>query len=620
MSIKNKLVTAVATAGLLAGLFGSALVPSALAVRTGGDLDKPLASRTSVELAGAHYEDCTAACDDYDGAGQEVWDNEVYNTSTSSATRLTIPSFGYSAWDEADYEDGSDDLSIGFKLLGKLGDGPVQVADLSVTSSDKSIEVVWAYAEDEATSPVSCEDSDLDSHWGLSDAVSAVEGASGLMDGEGGSISSNDAVYILCYRPLDNTKPGTSTITVTANGVKVKTVTIRSLGDLDSLTLSNTYGYSNIAESNNGIGKFFKYVGKDSAGQVINDSATSMSPFSLQAWVGANIEPLGYDDDEVVTNEQDDVIDFLGWFNDDDAETATGADNSSDNRIALKHDVCVPETNDGAGDGSAGKTYNLGVEIFNGDDDLIQSNTVAITCTGGLDEYTVKSVSLEYTSGEADWMASAVGEDDADGLIGIYATIVDSAGRSMGMSGRQWNNDDHTLGFNVDVVALSDMNAQWDDNFDTGDGYVFNKVTSAKTLIGSVVPDLDNLAKRAVAVSIADWDANYAGTADLADLEKTLYYTATSGITLDYSISRTRNAAKTQATFTADYGLACSNARIGFEWENNDGSKFGSVTRKANIDGVAKFVMNRRNTKIWVYATGCAIGDEDTDTIGARFK
>ena len=43
-----------------------------------------------------------------------------------------------------------------------------------------------------------------------------------------------------------------------------------------------------------------------------------------------------------------------------------------------------------------------------------------------------------------------------------------------------------------------------------------------------------------------------------------------------------RNAAKTVATWTADYGVACSNARITFDWENADGTKFGTVTRRAN--------------------------------------
>jgi hypothetical protein len=85
-------------------------------------------------------------------------------------------------------------------------------------------------------------------------------------------------------------------------------------------------------------------------------------------------------------------------------------------------------------------------------------------------------------------------------------------------------------------------------------------------------------------------------------------------------LSRVRNAAKTVATWTADYGVACSNARIEFNWENADGTKFGTVERRANIDGVAKFALARRNQTIFVYAAGCDNYGAETDFVKARFR
>ena len=114
-------------------------------------------------------------------------------------------------------------------------------------------------------------------------------------------------------------------------------------------------------------------------------------------------------------------------------------------------------------------------------------------------------------------------------------------------------------------------------------------------------------------------DANL-GTTGAQKLETTLTYEAVTADEVLYTLTRVRNAAKTSATWTADYGLMCSNAYITFVWENNDGSKYGEVTRKANVDGIAKFTMNRRNTSIFVYAAGCDGFGADTDQVKARFR
>jgi hypothetical protein len=41
------------------------------------------------------------------------------------------------------------------------------------------------------------------------------------------------------------------------------------------------------------------------------------------------------------------------------------------------------------------------------------------------------------------------------------------------------------------------------------------------------------------------------------------------------------------------------------------------MRRRANIDGVARLVLNRRNTVVYVYAI---VGATETDTLRARFR
>jgi hypothetical protein len=170
---------------------------------------------------------------------------------------------------------------------------------------------------------------------------------------------------------------------------------------------------------------------------------------------------------------------------------------------------------------------------------------------------------------------------------------------------------DNTIGFDIDVDA--------DFSGDLGLTELASQVgPGGKMMLGYIVPDMSALAKYAYDVTIADF--NLGNTDVTEELAKTLYYTAVSGIELDYSLTRVRNAAKTVATWTADYGVACSNARITFDWENGDGTKFGTVERRANIDGVAKFSLARRNTTIYVYASGCDNYGAETDMVKARFR
>ena len=569
MSIKKKFVTAITTAGLLAGLFGSAFVPSALARGGAGTAPAPGLSDWSFNTADSDP--------DWNQSGVDILSGD--NTTSASAII-------------ASHQDtGEDDLSIGFTLVDSDGD-PIEVATLVATSTG-FVEVGWALRERFATNQngngayrmIQCDSNYMDdSAFALSDTVTDAKS-----DGDFDAAHIFDACqFFLCFRVKDATKPGKSTITVKANGVTLTTITMTVLGDLKSLTLSAKRGYTAVATGNAEISEFFTVIGKDSAGQEINN--TKGKEIYLNNYTNEAITEAGSDDGDVIEDAQGDTMNFV--------------DNSFDrpSSLDLLSSVCDVESYTGAGDADAGKSYALAVEMQNWDGDVITSNAVTASCTGADSKAVLSNIVAETATGEADWAASTAGKADSDGVIAIYATVKDSAGRLMGL--------DNTIGFDIT------LSADFDTDLDLTE--VESQVgPGGKIMLGYIVPDMTALAKYSYEVTIAD--SNF-GTALDQELVTTLYYTAVSGIELDYSLSRVRNAAKTVATWTADYGVACSNARIEFNWENADGSKFGTVERRANINGVAKFSMARRNQTIFVSAGGCFNFSEDTDFVKARFR
>jgi hypothetical protein len=427
-----------------------------------------------------------------------------------------------------------------------------------------------------------------DSLFALSDSVTGAKSDGDQDDDYAGHVGEGE--FYLCLRVKDATKPGKSTITIKANGVTLTTLSVTVLGDLASLTLSAKRGYTNVAEENHEIDEFFTVIGKDSAGQVINNGQATEDTY-LNNYTNNAVTEAGTDDGDVIENAQGDAIDFV--------------DNSFDfvRSLDLNASVCLEESYDEAGDGDAGESYALAIEMENWDGDIITSNSVTMTCTGPSTDAVLSNIVAETATGEADWAASDAGDADSDGVIAIYATVKDASGRLIGL--------DDTIGFDISLEADFDSDLDLTENeSQVGPG--------GKIMLGYIVPDMDALAKYSYDVTIADFNLSNLDVTE--ELATTLYYTAASGIELDYSLSRVRNAAKTVATWTADYGVSCSNARISFDWENADATKYGSVTRRANIDGVAVFSLARRNTTIYVYASGCDNFGAETDPVKARFR
>jgi hypothetical protein len=240
--------------------------------------------------------------------------------------------------------------------------------------------------------------------------------------------------------------------------------------------------------------------------------------------------------------------------------------------------------------------------------DVVRSNAVSLKCTEANTESVVTDYTMEYAAsnniltGEATWDASTQGKADKtlcevnsyDGEydqgvngyqgVSIYAIVKDTEGNLMGI-------DDSTAfsfgGGDPDIYA--------ENNDLAVDDYSGALTAGGKVLIGCINPDMSAAAKYKLTVTTEDPDTS---ESDEDDLVESFYYVVSS-IDSDYSLTRVRNAAKTSATWTADFGLECSNAIVYFDWENADGTKgtfSGSqLRRRANFDGVATLTLNKRS-------------------------
>ena len=269
----------------------------------------------------------------------------------------------------------------------------------------------------------------------------------------------------------------------------------------------------------------------------------------------------------------------------------------------------------------AGDTKSAAIRTESYGGDVVTSNTIEIRCTEAQSKFVVAATGItqEYSdpilSGEAVWADSAQGEDDATGDIEIYAVIKDSNGLLMGV--------DSSTGFNTGMDYEIDGAAAL--NIDEQGGNAGGIRAGGKVVLGHYNPDLDVAAKFKIEVTFADGNG---ATASNQAVAKSLYYLVSS-LDLDVTLTRVRNASKTRATWTADWGLDCSNAVVYFDWVNKNGTKgtlatgVSPIARRANFDGVATFTLRKRNMTIYVTAYACDDFDDSPEELGpvkARFR
>jgi len=568
-------VTAITTAGLLAGLFGSAFVPSASAVSIDqADTYMFVDSSGDAEDGNLDYNNEEAGPND-DGTNASYVDTE-WKLEVASWAEYGLPGSKWYGRYYAQYgEDDQYDNSVGF-YIETAGDNALEVADLSATATGGKVRFTWAMSSNNGQRD--CWDND--NVWSTTSATAT--NFDSTRDSWYG-----DGYYFLCISPVSKSTLGTSTITVKAEGITIASFTVRVLGDLHSISLSTTDGQNRVAADNNAYGNFWTIVGKDAAGQAINAVGDSFW-HEIEDWTGETLIQ-GVED---VYNVNDDEIDF---FQDDDlGEYQSG-------RSGLESNVCTED--------DAGEVYGAYVQMEARGGGVIESNTFNITCTGAVADYEVVGIQHEtgyaaILEGEADWEASDAAEDDGgvvEGQIEVWAKLVDADGRVLGVDG--------SSGFSFDSISYD-----YDDDQLNFDEYTSQVLGGGYVLIGDYVPLVDTAKKYEIEVTIEQSDS------DLDDFVGSVYYLVRA-IDSDYTITfEWRNAAKTKGRWTVTWGLECSNSLVYFDWTNRNGTKGTMVNgasplvRRADFDGVARLTLAKRNMRIFVTAYACDdFSDEPTE-------
>ena len=558
MSIKNKFATAVATASLLAGLFGSAFVPSASA---------------------AIVEDADAVLPKYTTLTEG---SEVHQAGTAK-------SFGFQSED-------SDDLAVNVNAYidialysaGSNGAGTTgydfddtvknESAQLRAVSSNSNVNVGWAYDNDE--DPASTEACNGDITVGTTSTFTDIEGT----DGAG---LDDDETFRLCFAGETDATAATSTITVTVNGVVATTFSVTAVGPVASIQASITDGFKYLAEDNAYLDEWLTIIVKDAAGVQINGAATTVSNESIDL----------YDWADNPDNQQDDPVAVF--------DTSMSGDTIGIGTAYVGYDVdadaCVTESGPGEGDGDAGNSYAVKFEDASGD---IVSNAVTITCTLNSDGARVTAVTPEVLTatgsknagGGLTYNETAAGSDDE---LSLVATVVDEDGISLG---------DGADCVDSDWDFTGDADLEWTDE-DCVDA------AGGEATLGYLTPDTTRFGRFTYTVTAADSDLAITAAGDDA-VEKAFTKTFTAlNSSSTATLTKVRNAAKTVAVFTANMGEDAAFDVVTFTVELKRGIVV-EYNRRANANGVAKLTLSKRNTTVYVYASYL----DDTNVLKSVFR
>ena len=559
MSIKKKFATAVATASLLAGIFGSAFVPSAFAARETAAL-ADIKPRYSVLTKGA-----------------TVLDND-------DADAFAI----YSATANAADADDTATLSVTLFSAGAAGTGTtgVAAADIKVTSSSSSLLV--SIIDDTEV----CEDNDAGGAdlFAQSDIfLDAVEHtATGenyfvCLAGATATSSVKDATVTISARRTDST--GAYTV--------IETVKVSVLGAVASLNLAIAGGYKYVAIENEPVLDWFTIKGFDAAGNLLNGGNGTVTEGEDLPSAPDNWADNPENGDETVVS----PLDETEAVNDADA---TG--NTEMTAYSLETDACVTIDDDEA-TSDIGRSYS--VKVQDGTDADVVSNAVVITCTGS--DARISKISASDAAGP-ELYDDGTGDD---GKLQIIATFVDEDGRPLGDGLATSNFGALTF----DGAAALEAGLQAND--------INTAAIAAGAIVGGEIVlasfadgfDFTRRGKFTYTVTVAAPDLGDTGEDALT---ATLTYVASGSD--DVTISVTRNAAKTRATISADMGEDNAYARVEFIVELANGS-VKTYLRRANDEGVAVLIQSRRSTTIYVYAdlTGDDAGSP-TDVLAVKFK
>ena len=586
VSIKRKVLTAVTTAAMLAGVFGAAFVPSASAVLI--TADPVVLPKYTTLTEGALLQETSNG-------------SKIFGLQSSSSTDTASAANAFITVDL---------FSEGAGGVGTVGyDFVTNDLQLKATSSSSKVKVAWAY-EDDGTADT-CGDVDTTSVFNTSNIQ---EGVASLTD------DAEDSDFKLCIAADTATSAGTSTINVYANNVLASTFTVVAVGPVASLTLSIVDGYKYISEDNDLLDDWLKVVAKDSAGTVINGASNTVSDETITVDNYA-------DNPEHAQTEAAVVFVANNFTSDSDGATA-----ASMNRLDVSAGVCLDDSGTSSNpenDGEAGTSFALAVQDDT-DSDIV-SNTVTITCTGDEQGAKVTAVAAEATTGGITYDETGAGADDE---LSLTATVTDAAGRPLGDGADSF---DVFADFQATAGGYNDL--EWESNegeiavggeievgyLEPAGGTVAKKYTYTVDIQvadqGPVTDgDCDDASTDEAATGTSEADAILDDDTDCVSKSYTLTYTSVDADAFEVETTVYRNKARTTARIVVDFGEDNAMELVDFTVEFANGN-VQTYSRKANADGVATFRISRRNTTVTVLAEAFGgTSDLASDYLEIKFR
>ena len=544
---------------MLAGIFGSAFVPSALAARE-PDVDDPK-PRYSVLDWGTDV----LANDDEDAFA-------IYSDDADAAA-------GGAASDNAW-------LSVTLFSAGAAGVGTTGIAEADIKASSSSSSLLVSIID----SGEDCTDNDAGAGlFSQTDTyLDAQEDAAG------------DEEYIVCLAGATATSSvKNATVTISARDVDstgsyiaIDTVTVSVLGPVASLDLAIAGGYKYVVIDNEPVLDWFTVKGYDAAGNLLNGGNGTVTE-------GEDLPSAPDNWDDNPENGDEGVVEPL-----DETEAVNDADATAGTEMtaySLETDACVTIDNDDA-TSDIGRSYS--VKVQDGTDADVVSNAVTITCTGS--DARISKISA------SDAVGPQVYDDGTgdNGKLQIIATFVDEDGRPFG-DGNVAALDFGALSFDGAAALVTELEEADIDTTAIGAG----EIVGGEIVLADIDDafDFGRRGKFTYTVEVAEPDL---GDADEDALTATLTYTASAAE--DVTVTVTQGPLKRVATVSVDFGEDEAYERAVFYVENAAGV-VKEYLRRANADGVATFKFGRRNQTVFVYADLDA-GGAPTDIVSIKFR
>jgi hypothetical protein len=590
VSIKKKFATTVATASLLAGLFGSAFVPAARA-STAWDADATVTPTVFYDLnASGAFAKGTTSLKSSDGDGTSttpyflrsgaVNDGGEDNAAMTTPGKLSVLGDTDNCNNDAAADDAFCDVD------GDLLSG-------TVTAQATSTNGLVVYVTD--TTTCSADEDDY----------STTDSANILADAD-----ITNEPFLVCVGVASHTTTGKGAITISVNGVALDPIYVQAVGDATSITLSATYTHLAMDPAADATLAFtYKW-----AVSGISNLRDIYGADGSAAFTFANIvADLDLADEHDIKGVVDGTrVSDLITANDDGLDIVAGSIT-----VVTDADAFCDSGNQDAGD-----TKTLKLWTDSDDDDVIdsaelQSNTITVTCTADGDEAEIVGVALSATSvrqgGELDVEISVEdGFGNPMGYLGdgevldfdaaaayaesVYPYLIDG-GAAVAASEGSTDIADAVLATSVPVEGL--LWKDWDDAVD-----------ATATLFTLDAPTLFS-GKQYLELQFGALALDGTGAVDDDTAgEYVVSYTVTtlSGGTSSGTAAIVAGAKLKKATITIS---AAAGKLVTVTIEKVSNGRTFTYYRKANASGVATFKIRRTGT--WeVFA---AYGDDVTDTV-----